>query len=78
MSDQLQMLDRAIRHEEAMLIFVVISGMSCLLDHVTWVGSNYSLITRGWPFAQPGTHAVPDEVRQFGITSVPGGTAAQV
>ena len=41
-------------------------------------GSNYSLITRGWPFPQPGSHTVPDEVRQFGITSVPGGKSARV
>jgi len=40
--------------------------------------SNYSVITRGWPFPQPGSHTVTDEVRQFGITSVPSGTAARV
>ncbi|MBV8050708.1 MAG: extracellular solute-binding protein [Acidobacteriaceae bacterium] len=40
--------------------------------------SNYSLITRGWPFPQAGSHTVPDKVRQFGITSVPGGTDGRV
>jgi trehalose/maltose transport system substrate-binding protein len=42
-----------------------------------WV-SNYSLITRGWPFLQPGSHTAPDEVTQFGITSVPGGKRGRV
>src|SRR5262249_4922933 len=42
-----------------------------------WV-SNYSLITRGWPFREPGSHTAPDEITQFGITSVPGGRAGRV
>ena len=40
--------------------------------------SNYSLITGGWPFPQSDSHTVPDEVRQFGITSVPGGKSGRV
>lgn len=40
--------------------------------------SNYSLITRGWPFQPAGSHAAPDAVRQFGITSVPGAKGARV
>jgi trehalose/maltose transport system substrate-binding protein len=40
--------------------------------------SNYGLITRGWPFPQPGSHTVPEEVTQFGITSVPGGKGGRV
>lgn len=40
--------------------------------------SNYSLITRGWPFPQTGSHTVPDEVTQFGMTSVPGGKGGRV
>jgi trehalose/maltose transport system substrate-binding protein len=40
--------------------------------------SNYSLITGGWPFRQPGSHTVPEEVTQFGITSVPGGKGGRV
>jgi len=40
--------------------------------------SNYSLITRGWPFPQPGSHTVPEEVTQFGVTSVPGGKGGRV
>jgi trehalose/maltose transport system substrate-binding protein len=42
-----------------------------------WV-SNYSLITGGWPFPQPGSHMVPDEVTQFGMTSMPGGKDGRV
>src|SRR5262245_36098311 len=40
--------------------------------------SNYSLITRGWPFPEPGSHTAPDQVTQFGITSVPGGRLGRV
>jgi trehalose/maltose transport system substrate-binding protein len=40
--------------------------------------SNYSLLTRGWPFPQPGSHTAPEDVRQFGITSVPGGSSGRV
>lgn len=42
-----------------------------------WI-SDYSLITRGWPFPQPGSRTVPDEVTQFGITSMPGGKDGRV
>ena len=43
-----------------------------------WV-SNYSLITRtGWPFPQPGSNSAPEDVRRFGITSVPSGSAGRV
>lgn len=36
--------------------------------------SKYSLTTRsGWPFPRPDSHTVPEDVTQFGITSVPGG-----
>ena len=42
-----------------------------------WV-SDYSLITGGWPFPQPGSHTAPDEVTQFGITSMPGGKDGRV
>jgi trehalose/maltose transport system substrate-binding protein len=42
-----------------------------------WV-SNYSLVTRtGWPFPQTGSHTAPEEVTQFGITSVPGGKSGR-
>ena len=34
--------------------------------------SNYSLITRGWPFPPAGSHAAPGAVTEFGMTSVPG------
>jgi trehalose/maltose transport system substrate-binding protein len=40
--------------------------------------SDYSLITRGWPFSESRSHRPTDNVTQFGITSVPGGTARQV
>jgi trehalose/maltose transport system substrate-binding protein len=40
--------------------------------------SNYSLITRGWPFSESRSRRPTDNVTQFGITSVPGGTARQV
>jgi trehalose/maltose transport system substrate-binding protein len=42
-----------------------------------WV-SDYGLLTRGWPFPQPDSHTAPDEVKQFGITSVPGGKGGRV
>jgi len=40
--------------------------------------SNYSMITGGWPFAQARSHAVPDQVSHFGVTSVPGGKVRRV
>jgi trehalose/maltose transport system substrate-binding protein len=39
--------------------------------------SNFSLITRGWPFSES-QPALPDASRQFGITSIPGGAAQQM
>ena len=40
--------------------------------------SDYSLITHGWPFSESRSHRPTDTVTQFGITSVPGGTARRV
>src|SRR5216684_3432612 len=40
--------------------------------------SDYSLITRGWPFSESRSHRPTDNLTQFGITSVPGGTARRV
>jgi trehalose/maltose transport system substrate-binding protein len=40
--------------------------------------SNYSMTTGGWPFPQPGSHTVPDQVKQFGVTSMPGGKLGRV
>lgn len=40
--------------------------------------SDFSVITRGWPFSQPGPPATADTAEsQFGITSMPGGPAGR-
>jgi trehalose/maltose transport system substrate-binding protein len=40
--------------------------------------SNYSVLTGGWPFPPPGSHAPLSGAAEFGVTSVPGGTAGRV
>jgi trehalose/maltose transport system substrate-binding protein len=40
--------------------------------------SNFSLITRGWPFSGTNSIALPGNAAQFGLTSLPGGRTARV
>jgi trehalose/maltose transport system substrate-binding protein len=39
--------------------------------------SDYSLLTRGWPFAGSRAHAPPGSPTRFGVTSMPGGKAGR-
>jgi trehalose/maltose transport system substrate-binding protein len=40
--------------------------------------SDYSLLIRGWPFAESGSHTPSSSFTRFGVTSMPGGESARV